>query len=383
MRPFAVWFGRLAMAGVCLAGAGCGGGDVPDPDSDRRAAPSEPSRVVAKGPAAAEAPSTEAPTAVATNGALAEAEKPAPVEKPEPAETEKPAPSLKGDASGTEELLRMAGNPAATPPAGDSPGGSGGGSAPGTPGGSGSGGVIPPSASISAPGAPGGSGSAGPMATIPVPGSREGRPAVPGGPGMPGGGAVGGSGSVGGSGAAGYSGAAALNEGPGFGGVPGAPGMPGGRAGMGGGSGGDSPALQGKNAFRMPNTAVQAFLAALKSKNKDRLAETVAKRAPTEADEKHRKIFSEIIDGSISDDDLDEMAKATGEASRSKCSGMPRARRRIGVVVSKMSGKDQLRRTLMTRQEVEGWKVVDIESMYDFKPGLPPMFMRGGRGRRR
>ncbi len=39
MRPFGAWFGRLAMAGTCLLGAGCGGGgDIPDPDSDSHAA---------------------------------------------------------------------------------------------------------------------------------------------------------------------------------------------------------------------------------------------------------------------------------------------------------------------------------------------------------
>ena len=57
--------------------------------------------------------------------------------------------------------------------------------------------------------------------------------------------------------------------------------------------------------------------------------------------------------------------------------------RKIDVVVSKMSGKDRLQRTIVTRQEKEGWKVLDIEAMYDFKPGLPPMFMRGRGGRRR
>jgi uncharacterized protein (DUF1800 family) len=126
---------------------------------------------------------------------------------------------------------------------------------------------------------------------------------------------------------------------------------------------------------------VTAFLNALKAKDKDRLAEATAKRAPTEAEEKHRKIFTEIMDGSISDDDLDEMSKALSgftvvQVLDAKSTG------RIGVVVSKRDGKDTLQRTIMTRKEKEGWKVLDIANMYDFKPGLPPL-MRGRSGRRR
>jgi hypothetical protein len=158
--------------------------------------------------------------------------------------------------------------------------------------------------------------------------------------------------------------------------------MPGGSGGFGGGPGMDAAATKGKTAFRLPNTAVTAFLAALKAKNKDRLAETTAKRAPTEADEKHRKIFSEIIDGSISDDDLDEMSKALDGFQ--VISVLPaKSTRRIDVVISKMSGKDRLQRTIVTRQEIDGWKVLDIEAMYDFKPGLPPMMRGRGMGRRR
>jgi hypothetical protein len=191
----------------------------------------------------------------------------------------------------------------------------------------------------------------------------------------------------GGGGSAAGSGAATLDDGagrlPGPSGMQPPPGMPGGGpGGFGGGSGSDPTAAMGKNAYLRPNTAVVAFLAALKSKNKDRLAETVAKRAPTEAVEKHRKIFSEIIDGSISDDDIDEMAKAL-EGFQVTQVLQAKSTRRIDVIVSKMSGRDRLQRTIVTRQEVEGWKVLDIEAMYDFKPGLPPMMRGRGTGRRR
>ena len=56
---------------------------------------------------------------------------------------------------------------------------------------------------------------------------------------------------------------------------------------------------------------------------------------------------------------------------------------KIGVVIAKRDGKDTLQRTIITRKEKEGWKVLDIAQMYDFKPGLPPIFMRGRGGRRR
>ena len=174
MRPFGAWFGRLAMAGACLAGAGCGGGDVPDPDSDRRAF-NESAPPPRRAAAAPEAPAAPEPPALASNTNPAEPEKssPAPATKPDPAdkpaETEKPAPPLKGDASGTEEMLRIGGAPGgSTPPAGDTP------STPGvsgsTPGGS---------CSAPAPAAPGGSGGA----TMPRPGVQGGSG---GGSGMPG-----------------------------------------------------------------------------------------------------------------------------------------------------------------------------------------------------
>ena len=374
MRPFGAWFGRLAMAGACLAGAGCGGGDVPDPDSDSRAAAPEPSaRVVDRGAAAeaaapepAAAPQPDA-VALASNTPPADGEKASPSQDPaKPAEAEPAAPALKGDASGTEEMLRMAGTPGATPPAGDpsTPNGS---PAPSTPGAS-------PSQPAPAP-APGPGPGPGPSApTGPAPGEnqgpgmkpgmrRAGEPQAPGGPGAPAG--------PGPSGEPGRPDGPGGPAGPQFGGPPGGPGGPGGQ---------NPPGTSGPVSFRFPATAVQAFLAALKAKDKDRLSQATARRAPTEADEKHRKIFAAIIDQSISDDELDEMSKAlegfqVAQVLQAKSTGQ------IKVIIRKMSGRDMLQRTLVTRKEKEGWKVMDVESMYDFKPGLPPM-MRG-RGRRR
>jgi len=144
-----------------------------------------------------------------------------------------------------------------------------------------------------------------------------------------------------------------------------------GPGGFGSGSGQADPELAGNAAFRLPNTAVAAFLAALKAKDKDRLAQTTADRAAIEADEKHRKIFAAIKEMSISDDELDEMAKAL-EGFQVVSMLPPQSTRRVGVVIVKMSGLDRYQRTIMTRQERDGWKVLDIEKMYDFKtmPGF-------------
>ena len=149
-------------------------------------------------------------------------------------------------------------------------------------------------------------------------------------------------------------------------------------AGSPGGASQDPTAAMGPAAFKNPMTSVQAFLAALKAKDKDRLSQATARRAPTEADEKHRKIFAAIIDQSIADDELDELSKAlegfqVAQVLQAKSSA------RIGVVIRKMSGRDMLQRTVMTRKEKEGWKVMDVESLLEFK--AMPTFGRPGRRR--
>ncbi len=155
--------------------------------------------------------------------------------------------------------------------------------------------------------------------------------------------------------------------------------MPGAAGGSGAGGQKDAGAI-GPNTFHYPNTAVVAFLAAVKAKDKDRLAQTTADRAPTEAEEKHRKIFAAIKEMSISDDELDEMAKALDGFQ--VISVLPtKSTVRIGVLCGKRDGKNLMVRTIMTRKEKEGWRVMDIANVYEFKPGVGPIFR--GRGRRR
>lgn len=143
-------------------------------------------------------------------------------------------------------------------------------------------------------------------------------------------------------------------------------------------AGNQDPLLRGAAAFQRPSTAVQAFLAAVRAKDKERLAQTVALHAPTEAAEKHRKIFSAIAEQSITDDELDEMAKTLdGYQVVSQLAAYSTGK--IGILVSKMSGRDRLQRTITTRKEREGWKVLDVDGVMDFK--YIPTPTRRGRGR--
>lgn len=170
---------------------------------------------------------------------------------------------------------------------------------------------------------------------------------------------------------------------PGGGAMPEAPGgiMPG----IGGPAGSNDPnglAPIGPDTFKHPGTAVMAFLRALAAKDKDQLAQATAKRAPTEAVEKHRKIFAAIVEQSISDDELDEMSTALKGFQVAQILE-PKSTGRWGIVIAKQDGRSFLRRTITTRKEKEGWKVVDIDDLYEVKAGLPPVFMRGRGVRRR
>ena len=133
--------------------------------------------------------------------------------------------------------------------------------------------------------------------------------------------------------------------------------------------------------FHTPAGGVTAFLNALKARDKDRLTEATARRAPTEAVEKHKKIFSEIVEGTISDEDLDEISKSF-DGFKVMYQLNAKSTARIGVVVGKpTTGGGHLQRTIVARREKEGWKVVDIEDLYNFK--AMPNFGRGRTNGRR
>jgi hypothetical protein len=136
--------------------------------------------------------------------------------------------------------------------------------------------------------------------------------------------------------------------------------------------------------FTNPYYATQSFLNALKAKNLDRLAEATALHAPVEATGKNQKLFQAILDQSLSDEDLAELAKSmdgyqiVGQ-NTAKSSG------RLGIIVMKPEGTSQMTRTVTTRHEKKGWKVVDISGKRELeKPiAIPRMGgMRGMGGRR-
>jgi len=158
---------------------------------------------------------------------------------------------------------------------------------------------------------------------------------------------------------------------PGYGG----PGGPSGPGGSGGGPAGPAD-------FRDPYAAVRTFLAAVAAKDADRLAESVALRAPTEASERYKKVFEAILEGTLAPEDLDQIAKkfegmTITSQNQAKSSG------RLGIIVGKAGQKGEiLQRTITVRIEKSGWKVVDISGEGKLER---PIMIRGmpGRGRRR
>jgi hypothetical protein len=320
MNDLRSWLARLTMVGLCMAWIGCGGSDVPDPGADAQASNDAAPAAVDSAPAAPAA--KDEAEVVAKNDApapAASADAPAPAAEDKPAE-EKPAAAVKGDSSGTTELFNLANN---APPPPDV--------------------AAPADAAAPTPGGPGGPGGprsmGGPGMMQPgmSPGQMAGGPPDPR--------------TMGGS----------VMRGPG--GMAGMPGMqPGGRGGPGMGmSGADNAPAD----YTLPIGAVTAFLNAVKAKDKDRIAEATALRSTTEAhSDGMKKLFAKILDQSVSDDDVAEMAK---QLEGYTIIGMNDALSsgRQGIILGKASRNTQIRRTITVRHEAKGWKVVDISGQSD------------------
>jgi hypothetical protein len=150
------------------------------------------------------------------------------------------------------------------------------------------------------------------------------------------------------------------------------------RPGMGGGPGpgaGAAPGAAGGNAqtdagpsdFRTPQGAVRTFLNALKAKDADRLSEATARRAAVDSTGKNQELFSKILEVTLPDSELDDLAKKlagyqiSGENPQ-KSTG------RADVVVSKRNddGSSSSRR-ITARREKKGWGVLDIGPEQIFK----------------
>ena len=204
-------------------------------------------------------------------------------------------------------------------------------------------------------------------------GSGSGYPSAPGGSGGSGGGyptAPGGSGGAVADSAGGGGGRAGRGM---FGGeVPGGPGGqqgeagPAGRGGMG--------AMGGQNAgpanYRTPPGAATAFLAALTARDKTRLSEATALRARTEADKVHQEMFSSISDQSISDDQLDALAKSF-EGYQIRASAPDKSTGMARVVVGKAEGRVSATRAILVRVEKGNWRVYDFTGKSEIRqPGM-------------
>ncbi len=366
------WLARLCVAGAGLAIAGCGGGGVPDPASDTNAA----SDAVPSG-------GGNAPVVVAANEApKAEAkdEEAAPVQGQEGGAPAAPAPPAGG--STTSEMLAMATGPApgsnqapaggATPPPGNAQPGQPAASGDSQPSGSGPArfggrpGFGPPAGGGPGGGPPGGGPAAGgPSPGPPGGGVGDGR----GGP-QPG---IGRNQDAMANARRGM--ANAMQNDPARGrtemgrfGPPGGGGGPGGR-GLGGAPGDDGP-----GDFHSPTNAVKAFLSALKAKDADRLSESTALRAALEASSRNQPLFEKILALTLSDTELDDLAKKL-EGFTVAYENPPKSTARVEVILQKTGSTSggYIRRTVTVRHEKKGWGVCDIGGPSEFKmPGAGP-----------
>jgi len=133
--------------------------------------------------------------------------------------------------------------------------------------------------------------------------------------------------------------------------------------GMGGGGGPEA-----KRDYRTPFKAVESFLSALKDKNPEELAEATAKRAPHEATgAKNQALFASILDEVLTEDDLNDLAnKLQGYTIIGNNS--PKSTGQFTVILGKTGENgSMLRRTVRTRHEKAGWKVVDISGVGEIK----------------
>ncbi len=86
--------------------------------------------------------------------------------------------------------------------------------------------------------------------------------------------------------------------------------------------------------FHSPEGAVKAFLDALKAKDLDRLNESTALRAAIEASAKNQELFQKIFELTLSDSELDELAKKL-EGYTIAGENPPKSTGRVDVILQK------------------------------------------------
>jgi len=132
-----------------------------------------------------------------------------------------------------------------------------------------------------------------------------------------------------------------------------------------------------------PDGAVRAFLNALRDKDRDRLAEATALRSQTEAStEKKKELFAKVVDTSISDSELDEMAK-TLDGYKVAGENAAKSTGKLGIIIRKtQENGDTVSRTVTVRREKKGWGVMDMTEPTLFKSMQMRNTRRGATGGR-
>ncbi len=142
---------------------------------------------------------------------------------------------------------------------------------------------------------------------------------------------------------------------------------PGGGGMMGGAGGGSDKDDDFSTAFK----GAESFLNALKKKDPEKLAATIAKHAEYEAKESHREMFKNIALQSASGSEIDELARAVS-GMKVMDSNVRKSSGTWGIIVGKQDSHERTTRTLLMRHEKDGWKVQDVGPEKVLKIGPPP-----------
>jgi hypothetical protein len=138
-------------------------------------------------------------------------------------------------------------------------------------------------------------------------------------------------------------------------------------AGMPGAAGGADTKDAGPADTHSPLAAVRTFLNALRAKDADKLSEATAQRAATESSEKNQATFSKILEVSLSESEMDDLAKKL-EGYQVAGENPPKSTGRVDVVVQKNGQNGSYyRRRITARREKKGWGVLDISPEQVFK----------------
>ena len=373
------WPARLGLSGLCLIWAGCGDSDIPDPESDSHAATESTPYLSPPTPHRPRAEEESAEPAAAPAETVAKAE-------PAPAESPSRWPKLEETATKETQvaLAEKTTKPAETRPAGTTS------ARPATPDTTAAHEAATDAASTSnfpdvrnsasptpnpdqtSQNPPANSGTESPTLTPTptlVPGSNEGSPTRPANPPAPN---------------HHQPDPNARPKSPGNV-SPNPPGNPGIVPPNSPGGAGNGVGLNQQVNFHTPVGAVLAFLNALRVKDPEALKEATALRSPTEAKPRNRDLFSAILEKSLTEEDLNELAtKLEGFQIVDMNQAVSTGRRSVMLMKPGKNGS-RLIRTITARHEKAGWKVVDISGQGELENPIliPRGFGMGRRGGRR